>query len=278
MELGAFGFIPLAGTDVPGDLRGANDVTGEVLDGRNDQRDIDGRPILAAAPRFHFDRLSSSNPRQDHVFFGEPLPRNDDRDRLADRFGRRVPEYPFGAAVPRGDNAIQVLADDGIVGGLDDRGKSLRGAIRLLEGLLAHAFRQGFPSRPEEPLAILSMDVASRHETVLPASQAPAEREHEQNQKDQPKAAAGVITPSGAVGPGRQASEHEDNDQEKKNSNHRPCLPLPSRCADCAQARRAEQNTRLSLRRPVQEAGTTSTSVDTRRTPRTAFATCTDSR
>ena len=61
--------------------------------------------------------------REDHVFFGLPIGGNDHPDRLADRFRGGVAEHPFGGAVPRRDDAVQVLADDGVVGRFDDPGE-----------------------------------------------------------------------------------------------------------------------------------------------------------
>ena len=45
---------------------------------------------------------------------------NDDADRLTDRLRGCIPEHPLGAGIPRRDDPVQVLADDGIVGRLDD--------------------------------------------------------------------------------------------------------------------------------------------------------------
>jgi len=53
--------------------------------------------------------------REDHVFFALSIGRNDDADRLPDDFRGGVPEHAFGGAVPGRDDAVQILADDGIV-------------------------------------------------------------------------------------------------------------------------------------------------------------------
>ena len=53
----------------------------------------------------------------------QPVQRNDKRDGLANRFLRRPAEKTLRAGVPRLNDAIQVLADDGIVGGFDNRSK-----------------------------------------------------------------------------------------------------------------------------------------------------------
>ena len=55
--------------------------------------------------------------RDEHVFFLRPsIVGNDQEDLLADRLGRRVAEELLRGPVPRGDNPVQRLADDGIVG------------------------------------------------------------------------------------------------------------------------------------------------------------------
>ena len=46
---------------------------------------------------------------------------NQDRDRLSNGFVGRVPEDLFGASIPRRNDASQVLADNAVVRGFDDR-------------------------------------------------------------------------------------------------------------------------------------------------------------
>ncbi len=53
-------------------------------------------------------------------------------DRSAHRLRRRVPEEPFRALVPTGDDPIQVFADDGVVRRLDDGGEPGARLLRLL--------------------------------------------------------------------------------------------------------------------------------------------------
>jgi hypothetical protein len=43
---------------------------------------------------------------------------------LSNRFGGRAAEHSFGGRVPRGDDAVESLADDGVVRRIDDRAKS----------------------------------------------------------------------------------------------------------------------------------------------------------
>ena len=57
------------------------------------------------------------------VLLGAPFRRDDERDRPPDRLGGRIAEQTLGAAVPRRDDAVQILADDRVVARLDDRGE-----------------------------------------------------------------------------------------------------------------------------------------------------------
>ena len=85
------------------------------------------------ANRFHFHRLTRPDVAKDLIFFRAPLEREDQRDRLADGFGLGVAEHPLGGGIPRHDHAVQVFADDRIVGRLHDGGEPLRSPVRLLE-------------------------------------------------------------------------------------------------------------------------------------------------
>jgi hypothetical protein len=51
-------------------------------------------------------------------------------DRLADDLIGSVPEKAFGSRVPAGNYAIKVFTDDGVIGGLDDRGEQLPCLLR----------------------------------------------------------------------------------------------------------------------------------------------------
>ena len=78
--------------------------------------------------------LTGADARQDRVFFGLAIGRNDHANRLADRFARGVAEHPFGRPVPGRDDAVQILADDGVVGRFDDRGEPSTGDGGLASG------------------------------------------------------------------------------------------------------------------------------------------------
>src|SRR5205085_2580209 len=64
--------------------------------------------------------LAPAKPRQDRILFGEPVRRKQNSDRAADHFVRRVAENDLGTPVPARDDAVQILADDRVVRGLDN--------------------------------------------------------------------------------------------------------------------------------------------------------------
>jgi hypothetical protein len=58
------------------------------------------------------------------LLFLEPVLRNNQRDRTADRLCRCVPEQLLCGGIPAGDNSVQVLPDDRVVRGFHYRGES----------------------------------------------------------------------------------------------------------------------------------------------------------
>jgi hypothetical protein len=59
--------------------------------------------------------LARSNARQDSVFLGLAIVGNDHPNGTANRLRGCIPKHPFGRVIPRSDDAIQILADDGVV-------------------------------------------------------------------------------------------------------------------------------------------------------------------
>ena len=103
------------------------------------------RMRLAVAPQplglEVFDPLSGLQAGDDLVLFGDAVGGDDQGDVAADGLLGGVAEQPLGAGVPALDDAVQRLADDGIVGGLDDRceqagGQQLAGPVALDAPLL----------------------------------------------------------------------------------------------------------------------------------------------
>ena len=83
----------------------------------NAQRNVQQRAVFAAADCFVVvDALAAPDALQDARLFIEPTGRYEHGDRLADRFRRCVTKEPHGPVIPTGDDAVEVFADDGIVG------------------------------------------------------------------------------------------------------------------------------------------------------------------
>ena len=112
---------PLALGDVARDLGGADDRPELVAQWRHGERDIDHAPVLGHPDGLVMvDHLAPAQPRQDLALLVMQLGRDDAGDRLADHLVRRIAENAGRTGVPRGDPALQRLADDGVVGGRDD--------------------------------------------------------------------------------------------------------------------------------------------------------------
>ena len=60
------------------------------------------------------------------VLFRDAILRNDERDMAAHRLLRGVAEQALGGGVPALDDSVERLADDRIVGRLDDRREETR--------------------------------------------------------------------------------------------------------------------------------------------------------
>ena len=115
------GFTPLARADVADNLGGADDMVVLVQDRRNRCRNIDQRAILALADRLQMAHLRPVGDfLQYHRFFIVATRGHQHQHGLAYRFGRRVAVHLLGSRIPTGDDAVQCLADDGVLRGLDD--------------------------------------------------------------------------------------------------------------------------------------------------------------
>ena len=106
----------LAPTDIACDFRGPDHLPFLILDRGYGERHIDALSVLPEAHRIEvLDTLATSETREDVLFFGFELWRNDRHDRPADDLARRIPIEALGRRIPRGDRAIDGLADDGII-------------------------------------------------------------------------------------------------------------------------------------------------------------------
>src|SRR5262245_25669962 len=75
------------------------------------------------------DLVAAANQRQHRVFFALTIGGHDDANRFADHLRRGVAEHLLRRAVPRRDDAVEVLADDRVVARLDDRRETPHGAL-----------------------------------------------------------------------------------------------------------------------------------------------------
>ncbi len=92
-----------------------------VADGRDGQGDVDGRPSLRTRTVSKCStRSPASEPREDRVLLVARSAGMIERDVPADGLRRGVAEEPLGRRVPGLDHAVQRLADDGVLGRLDD--------------------------------------------------------------------------------------------------------------------------------------------------------------
>src|ERR1700686_3364652 len=109
--------------DVASDLRRADDNTMRVPDRRDAERNRKPAAVFALADRLVvIEAVAAADALEDLRFLVVQLLRNEDSDRLADDVFGRVAEQPLGGAVPADDDAVEVLADDGVAGRFDDAG------------------------------------------------------------------------------------------------------------------------------------------------------------
>ena len=117
---------PLLVGDVARDLGRADQLSGLVADRRNGQRYVEQASVLCDADGFEvISALTPAQPGKNHLLFALAVIRNDQQNGPADRLGRGVAEQTLGTAVPRRNDAVERLADDGVVRGRDDRREQL---------------------------------------------------------------------------------------------------------------------------------------------------------
>jgi hypothetical protein len=80
------------------------------------------------------DVVAAGDSRQDPALLLVQLGRDQREDRGTHHLGCGVPEDPLGRGVPRQYGAVQLLADDGFIGRLDDRGEPRRRQRNLVGG------------------------------------------------------------------------------------------------------------------------------------------------
>ena len=131
----ALGFSLLPLGDVTRNFRRANHDPVGIANRRDGQRDRKQRPILSAPNRLEMlDSFAAMNPGNDVVFLRLPIVGNDRSDRAADHFIGCITEDSLGCTIPRKHDAAEILADDGIVAGFDNRGKAQHASIDAATG------------------------------------------------------------------------------------------------------------------------------------------------
>src|SRR6185437_8993247 len=116
-----------APANVPHDLRGAHDFAFVILQGRDGERHLDPSPILREPYCVEvIDALTAPQLLQEALLLLVELGRDDRQDGFTDDLALGVPEESFRGRIPRGNPAVDALADDGIVGGFDDQGELSR--------------------------------------------------------------------------------------------------------------------------------------------------------
>src|SRR5260370_491485 len=124
---------PLVLGNVTDNLRGADDLSLRIFDRRDGQRDVYQTPVLTLADGFvMFDALAPSNAFNNHRLFVLPFWRDQYPHGFADNLLGLVSEESLGCAVPAGDSAVEVLADNCVVGRLNDGCKALRSNLSTL--------------------------------------------------------------------------------------------------------------------------------------------------
>src|SRR3954462_479589 len=112
-ELLKLPFNLLAIGNIPGNLRGANHGAIGIANRRDCQRDRDERAVLTPANRVEMlDAFAAADAPEHHLLFREAVWRNHHRDGLPDRLFGGVAEQLLGAAIPGGDDAVEIFADD----------------------------------------------------------------------------------------------------------------------------------------------------------------------
>src|SRR5690606_36529349 len=103
---------------------GAGDAAVGVLDRRYGEGDVEQRAVLAPAHGLEVvDALPATYLGEDARLLRLAVRRQQDGDRPADHLVGAIAEQALGALVPTHDDAVEILADDGVVGGFNNLGE-----------------------------------------------------------------------------------------------------------------------------------------------------------
>ncbi len=108
-------------------------MTGPIADRRDRHGQIDQPAVLALAYGFEvIDALAGFHLADDDVFFERPIVGNDQCNASPHGLVCCESEDAFGRLVPGRDDAVEILPDDRVVGGINDRGEVSGGTLGLL--------------------------------------------------------------------------------------------------------------------------------------------------
>ena len=113
-----------------------------IVDRRDRQRDVDSAAVFGDANRLEMlDSLTEPYAPQNVIFFLVAFGRNNQGHRLADRFVGRIAEQALRSRVPRGNDPVERLADDCVVGRGNDcsqQGGRMLGITLVLRRRIPH--------------------------------------------------------------------------------------------------------------------------------------------
>ena len=113
--------FPLAPGNVTRNFGHPDDLTFGIPHWRRGERNLDQATVLALASGFIMvNALPAADAFENCRFLISAVGGEQQRDRLADRLCGGVAKKPFSALVPTGDPAMEVFAEDRIVGTIDD--------------------------------------------------------------------------------------------------------------------------------------------------------------
>src|ERR1700730_4919306 len=118
-----------------------------ILDRRNRKGQIDQGPVLTYADSLEMiDALASSEPSNNIRFFVPSILGNDQSDVLAHGFFAGVAEHSLRTPIPTGDDAVQSLADDCVVGAIHDGSQQIARSLSLPSVVWGYLFVYLSPS------------------------------------------------------------------------------------------------------------------------------------
>src|SRR5579872_1288618 len=118
---------------VAGHLRRADNTSCVILDRRNRKRKSEQPPILTPAKRLEMiDSFTSFQSFKNLRFLIPTIFGNDQGDVPAHSFLAGVTEQPLRALIPTGDDAVQSLADNGVVGGIHNSSEKAACALAFV--------------------------------------------------------------------------------------------------------------------------------------------------